>query len=104
MAHVDLSNQAKADLMEIVSFYYRKSSAIASEKYDALLKELERVAETSILGFRDVRLPEEYRYYLLLGRTYKVYFVRNGTDRIKVYRIYPARKPLLEPDEIVDVE
>jgi plasmid stabilization system protein ParE len=101
MAIVKLTRKAQADLRDISYFYLKINKEMAVHQKATIAKDLRRLADNPMLGSKDEDLGDPYRYWYVLGMEYRVYFKRLGSNSIKVLRIWPSRKPPLEPSEIV---
>ncbi len=101
MAVVKFTRKAQVDLQDITNFYLKINKELAVRNKATIVRELKKLADNPMLGSNDEHSGGQYQYWYVLRLECRVYFKRLGPNSIKVLRVWPARKPPLEPGEIV---
>jgi len=100
------SDEAISDLEDIGNFYATRLDLKTIRRLLANIQgDIQKLAVTPLVGRKDERIgpdePGQYEYWYAYRSEYRVYYRRLGPRTIEVYRIWPSRKPPLEPDQII---
>lgn len=96
------SQKALLDIADISDFYIEilgESETAAQRAIEIVKRDIRKIAATPLIGRKDKQ--GLYEYWFAMGSQYRVYYQRLGPKTIKIYRVWPTRRPKLTLEEIL---
>jgi len=103
---VHRNRKALLDVAEISEFWDEAAGeAFSNQVITTINQDISKLAVAPMLSRKDEKIekviPGQIEYWYAYRSEYRVYYRRLGPRTIEVYRIWPSRKPPLEPDQII---